>query len=184
MAALLAAALVILAGCGTEPATSTGPTNGAGPTTSTGPTNGAEGEASGPGPTTTVTEVLVPTLDGGTIGLWSVREPVVFWFWAPWCTKCRSDAPAVKAAAEAHPDVTFIGVAGLDAKPAMQEFVRDTGLGGITHVADEEGTVWTSLGGSQQSTFVFRKKDGTTDKAPGPLGRDGLESWIRHLKAG
>ncbi|MFF0312853.1 TlpA family protein disulfide reductase [Streptosporangium sp. NPDC004379] len=111
-------------------------------------------------------------------------RPVVFWFWAPWCPKCLSDAPAVRAAAEKHPDVAFVGVAGLDAEPAMKEFVRRTGTGTIVQLSDAGGAVWTRLGVTQQSTFVFMRPDGSTEKVPGPLGADGLNRQVGKLRAG
>ncbi|MFI7450436.1 redoxin domain-containing protein [Nonomuraea sp. NPDC049714] len=118
--------------------------------------------------------------DGGTLA----GRPVVFWFWAPWCSKCRSDAPAVKAAVGEHPDVRFVGVAGLDTEAAMKEFVRSTGTGGLVHLSDEKGAVWTKLGVTQQSVFVFMKADGATEKVTGPLGADGLATRIAKIQAG
>ncbi|SDJ77596.1 AhpC/TSA family protein [Nonomuraea maritima] len=64
------------------------------------------------------------TLDGQTFrGESLAGRPIAFWFWAPWCPKCRAEAPTVKAAAAQHGDVAFVGVAGLDTEAAMKEFV-------------------------------------------------------------
>jgi thiol-disulfide isomerase/thioredoxin len=108
-------------------------------------------------------------------------KPVVFWFWAPWCPKCRSEAPAVKAAAAKFGDVAFVGVAGLDTEAAMKEFVQQTGTGDIVHLSDAKGAVWTKLGVSEQSTFVFMKPDGSTEKTSGPLSQDRLDGHVRQL---
>ncbi|WP_049563914.1 redoxin domain-containing protein, partial [Nonomuraea sp. SBT364] len=148
--------------------------------------------ASPPGPEQSAGEASVPaalrftapTLDGRTFrGESLAGRPVAFWFWAPWCPKCLSDAPAVKAAAARHGDVAFVGVAGLDTEAAMQEFVQRTGTGDLVHLSDTEGAVWTKLGVSEQSTFVFVKPDGSAEKVSGPLGRDGLEEHLRTLAA-
>ncbi|MEU4703125.1 redoxin domain-containing protein [Nonomuraea dietziae] len=108
-------------------------------------------------------------------------KPVVFWFWAPWCPKCRSEAPAVKAAAATYDQVAFVGVAGLDTEAAMREFVQGTGTGEVTHLADAKGAVWTKLGVSEQSTFVFMKPDGSTTKATGPLSQGDLDGHVQRL---
>ncbi|MFG1945989.1 redoxin domain-containing protein [Nonomuraea sp. NPDC048826] len=189
MAALLAAATLTLAACGAaapagappDPvATTESPVQtmkSADPVESASPEGGAA-----------VPEALrfsARTLDGQAFeGATLAGKPVVFWFWAPWCPKCRSDAPAVKAAASAHRDVAFVGVAGLDAQPAMREFVRSTGTGDLVHLSDQQGAVWTRLGVSQQSVFVFVKPGGGTTKVTGPLGRDGLEAEIAKIRTG
>ncbi|WP_084955574.1 TlpA family protein disulfide reductase [Thermoactinospora rubra] len=122
------------------------------------------------------------TLDGQAFdGTSLAGRPVVFWFWAPWCPKCRSEAPAVKAAADRFRDVAFVGVAGLDGEAAMKEFVRRTGTGGIIQLSDEKGAVWTKLGVAEQSTFLFMTPDGRTDRASGPLGTDELASRVARL---
>ncbi|MEU4547479.1 redoxin domain-containing protein [Nonomuraea dietziae] len=108
-------------------------------------------------------------------------KPVVFWFWAPWCPKCRSEAPAVKSAAATYDQVAFVGVAGLDTEAAMREFVQRTGTGDVTHLADAKGAVWTRLGVSEQSTFVFMKPDGSTTKATGPLSQGDLDGHVQRL---
>jgi thiol-disulfide isomerase/thioredoxin len=125
------------------------------------------------------------TLDGASFdGRSLASKPVVFWFWAPWCPKCLSEAPAVKAAAAKHKDVAFVGVAGLDTEAAMKEFVQRTGTGNIVQLSDDKGVVWTKLGVSAQSTFVFMKPDGSTEKASGPLGENSLTEHVQKLLAG
>ncbi|MEU4514601.1 redoxin domain-containing protein [Nonomuraea wenchangensis] len=122
------------------------------------------------------------TLDGKTFqGESLAGKPIAFWFWAPWCPRCLSDAPAVKEAAAQHKDVTFVGIAGLDTEAAIKQFVQRTDTSDLVHLADTEGTVWTKLGVSEQSTFVFMKPDGSLEKTSGPLGRDGLDKHLRTL---
>lgn len=128
----------------------------------------------------TATTLSGDSFDGTSLA----GKPVVFWFWAPWCPKCRSEAPAVKAAAAKYGDVAFVGVAGLDTEAAMKEFVQRTGTGSIVQLSDEKGAVWTKLGVSAQSTFIFMKPDGSTTKAAGPLGSGELDGYVRKLLAG
>ena len=66
----------------------------------------------------------------------------------------------------------------------MKEFVRSTGTGGFVHLSDRKGAVWTKLGVTQQSVFVFMKADGSTEKVTGPLGADGLAARIAKIQAG
>ncbi|MFE0156061.1 TlpA family protein disulfide reductase [Nonomuraea sp. NPDC059007] len=125
------------------------------------------------------------TLDGQAFsGETLAGKPVVFWFWAPWCPKCRAEAPHVKAAAAAYRDVAFVGVASLDTEAAMKEFVQRTGTGGIPHLSDEKGAVWATFGIASQSTFLFMKADGSTSKATGPLGVEEVNAQVEKLRAG
>ncbi|GIH79730.1 thiol:disulfide interchange protein [Planobispora longispora] len=158
-------------------------------TTAPSPTSGSgeppEPTAASKAPVPEALTFTAKTLDGKTFeGAGLAGKPVVFWFWAPWCPKCLSEAPAVKAAAGKYGDVAFVGVAGLDTEPAMKEFVRRTGTGNIVQLSDEKGAVWTRLGVSQQSTFVFMKPDGSTEKASGPLDSGELNGHVEKLRAG
>ncbi|MEV5496394.1 redoxin domain-containing protein [Nonomuraea fuscirosea] len=185
-AATMAMLALLAAACGTAARDEPGPA--AGDTSA----SAASPPVSPPGPEQSAGEAPVPaalrftaqTLDGKAFrGESLAGRPVAFWFWAPWCPKCLSDAPAVKAAAARQGDVAFVGVAGLDTQAAMQAFVQRTGTGDLVHLADAEGAVWTKLGVSEQSTFVFMKQDGSAEKVSGPLGRDKLEEHLRALVA-
>ncbi|RVX38924.1 thiol-disulfide isomerase/thioredoxin [Nonomuraea polychroma] len=183
---MLAAAALVLAACGN--AGGEGTANPAGdqaaapPATVTSTPAGSADPAATAAATPAELAFSATTLSGESFqGASLAGKPVVFWFWAPWCPKCRAEAPAVKAAAAKFGDVAFVGVAGLDTEAAMKEFVQQTGTGDIVHLSDAKGAVWTKLGVSEQSTFVFMKPDGSTEKASGPLSQDGLDGHVRQL---
>ncbi|WP_157246944.1 redoxin domain-containing protein [Nonomuraea typhae] len=182
----VAASFLLLAACGSERMSATGTSA----STSQAPasTGAVPPPASSTPPAKTVPAALkftAKTLDGQSFdGKSLAGKPVVFWFWAPWCPKCRAEAPNVKAAAAAYRDVAFVGVASLDTEPAMKEFVQQTGTGAITHLSDEKGEVWAKLGIASQSTFLFMNADGSTTKATGPLGAEEVGARVEKLRSG
>jgi thiol-disulfide isomerase/thioredoxin len=103
------------------------------------------------------------TVDGKAFAGTSLAgHPAVLWFWAPWCPNCRAESGQVAAAAAAHQGlVTFVGVASLDAQPAMQSFVTTYGMGGFTQLADLDGSIWQRFGVTQQPAYAFVSADGS-----------------------
>ncbi|MBA8954768.1 redoxin domain-containing protein [Actinomadura namibiensis] len=127
------------------------------------------------------------TLDGRPFtGVNLAEKPAVFWFWAPWCPKCRAEGPAVAKAARANAGrVEFVGVAGLDQSTArMKEFVTRTGTSGLPHLDDRNGRLYRHFGVTTQSSFLFMRPDGTAERASGPLGEDELAARVRALAGG
>jgi thiol-disulfide isomerase/thioredoxin len=125
-----------------------------------------------------------PTVEGGTFdGATLLGQDAVLYFWAPWCTVCRAEAPDLPAVAnEFAGDATFYGVAGLSPDVgAMQGFVADTGTGDLTHIADTDGTVYTGFGVSSQTTFAFVNDDGTIEIVRGPLSPDEVRTRTQAL---
>ncbi|MEV0589920.1 redoxin domain-containing protein [Nonomuraea cavernae] len=191
-AAVLAMATLLVAACGTmeqDDMTASSPTSEMTSEMTSAPTSemtsGAASPTASQEAAATVPAALrfsARTLNGETFqGEGLAGRPVVFWFWAAWCPKCLSEAPAVKSAAAAYGDVAFVGVGGLDTETAMKEFVQRTGTGDLTHLSDAKGAIWTKLGVSEQSTFVFMKPDGSTEKVSGPLNQDKLDKHLRVL---
>lgn len=123
------------------------------------------------------------TVEGGDLDVAALAgEPTVFWFWAPWCTVCRGEAPSVSQVAEdLDGDVTFVGVAGLGETDAMEQFVDDTGVTGFEHVIDADGSIWNGFGVVSQPSYVFVDADGETETVVGALGAEGLEDASRAL---
>jgi thiol-disulfide isomerase/thioredoxin len=137
-AAVLAATVLVLAGCGQDSQT-------AEPQTAERPT--AESPLA-----FTATTVDGEPFDGRSLA----GKPAVLWFWAPWCPTCLGQAPGVREAVAAHGDrVSIVGVAGLDKADAMPDFIRMTKLEGIQHISDEAGDVWKRFGVREQSVFLF-----------------------------
>jgi thiol-disulfide isomerase/thioredoxin len=116
------------------------------------------------------------TLDG---------SPLVLWFWAPWCTICRAEAPDVaEVAAEYAGRAAFLGVPGLGEVADMREFVADTGTNGLTHVVDADGSLWQRFGVVSQPAYVFVDADGTVQAFGGSLDRESLRQAAADLLAG
>jgi thiol-disulfide isomerase/thioredoxin len=150
----------------------------------------APAEASVPGGAeqgvATVLDFSARTVDGGEFDAAELAgTPVVLWFWAPWCTICRAEAPDVASvAAEYAGRVEVLGVAGRGEVAAMQDFVADTGTGELRHVVDDDGSVWTRFGVISQPAFVFVSSTGTTESFAGSLDREQLRTVVDELGGG
>jgi thiol-disulfide isomerase/thioredoxin len=176
---LAAAAALVLAGCGGDPAEPEQPEQ---PPTSQAPAPSADPPASDQ-PPAEVPETLAftgTTVAGGSFDAAELAgDPVVLWFWAPWCPICRGQAPDVLAAAE---QVTVVGVGGLDQASAMQGFVDDTGTGELTHLSDPDGAIWQKFGVQTQYTYVLIDAGGEV-RYTGPLQRQELLDRVGELVA-
>lgn len=163
---LVAALALALSACSSPP--------GPGEAAEGAPPAAAAGDALGfSGPTLDGAELDVSTLAGG---------PVVLWFWAPWCTVCRAEAPDVAAvAAEFEGRVTMLGIPGRGEVDAMRAFVSDTGTGGFTHVVDADGALWTRFGVVSQPAFVFVDGSGASTSFSGSLDAEDLRSELDDL---
>ncbi len=114
-----------------------------------------------------------------------VGRPTVLWFWAPWCTICRTEGPGVAKVAESlQGDVRFLGVPGLGEVDEMQQFVQDTGTGELTHLVDGDGSLWAGFGVIAQPAFAFISADGEIEVVNGSLPPDDLTEAAQALTAG
>lgn len=108
----------------------------------------------------------------------------VLWFWAPWCTACRAEAPDInETVARFGDDVQIVGVAGRGGIDEMRSFIDDTGTTGLTHVADIDGDVWNAFGIYAQPAFAFINDSGEIETFMGGLGADHLADRIDELLA-
>jgi thiol-disulfide isomerase/thioredoxin len=113
----------------------------------------------------------------------SAGRPVVLWFWAPWCTVCRAEAPEVAMVAdELDGRVDFLGVAGRGPLDDMARFVDQTSTGGFEHLADVDGALWRRFEAVAQPTFVFVAPSGATSTFAGSLGADELRERALDLE--
>lgn len=171
--ALASSAMVVLTACSA----------GASTDSSAPPVKSQGGTGSAATSEATVSTLRATTLDGAAFDFASISgRPTVLWFWAPWCTICRVEGPEIaEVAAEVGGSVTFIGVPGLGERPAMKQFVADTGVGGFEHVVDADGRIWNEFGVVSQPSFAFIDAAGAVEMVNGSLTADELETAARAL---
>jgi thiol-disulfide isomerase/thioredoxin len=166
LTAALAVSLLLLVGCATTPGTAQEPPGDAGAEPGTpGPSAGKTGEPGGDRagrPVPTILSFTAETLQGRRYEASALAgRPVVLWFWAPWCATCAGQAVPVTEAVQRYGDrLGVLGVAGLGDLAAMRGFVKDTEVGGVTHLNDAAGAVWRRFKVTEQSTFVLIDRDG------------------------
>lgn len=176
VAGVVVAVLVALSACstgGTEtPAAPSGTSDAA-------PSDGLRQPGTASQPLSfTATTLAGDDLDAATLA----GKPVVLWFWAPWCTICRAEAPGIaRVAADLEGRVTFVGVPGLGSEADMQAFVQDTGTAGLEHAVDDDGSLWRRFEVVSQPAFAFVAADGSTEVFAGALGEQGLRERAESL---
>ena len=164
IALLLAAALVVLSGCGDQ--TSPGAVDGSGQVIGTGKSADYE--------------FIGTALDGEPFEGTGLRgKPVVMWFWAPWCPTCRAQIPNISQLAEEYAgEVAVVGVGGLDSEEAILAMADD--IPHLTHLVDYEGEVWKHFRVTAQSTYTVIGADGEI-KAQGYLDDAELNALVEQL---
>lgn len=143
VALLVTSTVLLLSGCG---AGTTAAGSGAAETTGTG--------------TQADYSFSAETIDGTVLEGSSLEgQPVVLWFWAPWCPTCRAQSPNVSALADEYEgEVAVVGVGGLDDAAAIGDLAADIPY--VTHLVDDEGEVWRHFGVTEQSTYTVIDADG------------------------
>ncbi len=117
-----------------------------------------------------LTPADVPSVDvvllstGATLDLRSLTasgRPTLLWFWAPHCSFCRAEAPALMSfAAGRGRELDIVGVGAQDSLDQARGFVEDTGTTGLAMVWDPSGRSWVHYGITNQPTVVVLGADG------------------------
>ena len=89
------------------------------------------------------------------------ETPTLLWFWAPWCSICSEEAPAIeRLAAEAGAELSVIGIGGRDDAANGPEFVARHGLRTPTMLFDESMATWETYRIVGQPGAVLLDRDG------------------------
>ena len=142
------------------------------------PTNTPESEMKAPADPALVANPLPvfssTTLDGQSVTQANFQgKPTIMWFWAPWCSVCRVEAPTLaKVADQLDGTVDVIGVAALGSVDEMNTFVSDTGIENFSQLADPDAKVWSVFGVASQPAFAFISADGSVEIVQGSIDED------------
>jgi thiol-disulfide isomerase/thioredoxin len=123
------------------------------------------------------------TLNGSAFDVEALRgQPTVFWFWTPWCTVCRSDAPGLASLeAKLGEQINFIGVAAQGSASEMVAFTAETGVTGFPHLADLDSSIWAHFGVPYQPAYVFVAASGEATLSVGSRSVSELEAELLEL---
>jgi len=123
------------------------------------------------------------TVAGGTVrGADLLAKPTVAWFWTPWCTICRAEAPDIAAAQAQFGDrVNFVGIAGRGPVADMARFVADTKVGAFPHAVDADGRLWSGFKVVSQPSLAFIHPDGRIETVTGSMSPADLRERIAKL---
>ena len=144
------------------------------------PTDAAESETEAPIEPAVVANPLPvfssTTLDGQAVTQADFEgKPTIMWFWAPWCSVCRGEAPTLaKVADQLDGNVDVVGVAALGSVDEMKTFVSDTGIENFSQLADPDAQVWGVFGVASQPAFAFISADGSIEVVQGSIDEDAI----------
>jgi thiol-disulfide isomerase/thioredoxin len=169
---------IALVGCGAQTQPASQPPPQATTTTEVDPSGPTSSEVAPPVPVAVPEQLKFTskTVDGKDFSGESLAgKPAVLWFWAPWCPKCRGEAPGVaETVTSVGASVTFVGVAARDQVPNMQKFVEQHGLGTFTHLVDTDLAIWKRFGVVEQPAYAFITKDGAVEVVTARVSKDAL----------
>lgn len=118
---------------------------------------------------------------------WIAREaaadrPVLVNIFASWCAPCRREMPMLLEAADANPDIAFLGVDHVDRYEDGRAFVDDLGITFPT-LFDINGDVAFAVGGRGMPTTVVFDRDGRlAGRVVGELTETSLERLLDEVR--
>lgn len=84
-----------------------------------------------------------------------------------------------------YPDITFLGVAGLDRESAYEDFIESHDLGHLQHAIDPDRSLFGHFGSATQDAWFFLLEDGSVQAETryGEMSEDLLRSYLDALDA-
>ncbi|MEY4137156.1 MAG: putative cytochrome c biosis protein [Actinomycetota bacterium] len=170
--ALSACALLLLAGCGRDPAALHG-------SDQVGVTVLPAGEH------VDMPAITGTTLDGSTVSIPELAgKVVVLNSWASWCGPCKEETPTLVKALKTFSadDVAFVGIDVTDETAAANEFVTKYGVQ-YPSIADTKGAVLASLPGvppqAVPNTLILDREGKLAVRIIGAVPADTFDSLVQ-----
>lgn len=110
-------------------------------------------------------------------------RPVVINVWADWCPGCRKEAPALRQLAEAHPELTVLGVDFQDTLSGARRFYDEFALSHPS-IFDPGGKLGRRLGVVGMPTTIFlNRQHEIVARIVGETNLEGFEQGVEAAKA-
>ena len=185
LGALLAAAALLLSGCGSSQ------NNGDGVDQVGVGVDGKALTQIAPADRTPAAVATGPDLDGtGTVTTRHLGKVTVINVWASWCAPCRKEAPDLNEASTESKDVAvFIGLNVRESsEAAARAFVRSSGVP-YAHIYDPNGTQLLAFAGELSpnaipSTLIIDREGRTAVRVVGTVTKTTLIQMIREVSEG
>lgn len=174
---VVAVAGLVLAACGQESATSgTDPSGSSSPASADAgvPTTVSPEVEAGPVEGVDLTDIRMEDLTaGGEVALADelrapAGTPVLAFFWAPFCSTCRSEAPVLEELAQQPPNgLRIVGVGALDDLGAARDFRTDTAVRSFPLLWAEDTDAWSAFGVPAQPYLLMIRDGQVVQRWPG-----------------
>jgi thiol-disulfide isomerase/thioredoxin len=179
---ILAVAGLVLAACGDGSATSESANSDPGPSAAPAagvPTTVSPSVAAGPVDGVDLTDIRMEDLTGGgEVALADALDappgtPVLAFFWAPFCSTCRSEAPVLEELAQQPPNgLRIVGVGALDDLGAARDFRTDTAVRSFPLLWAEDTDAWSAFGVPAQPYLLMIRDGQVVQRWPGGASAD------------
>jgi thiol-disulfide isomerase/thioredoxin len=184
---IVAVAGLVLAACGGGSSTSGSATSDPDPSGATAPvpadagvpTTASPAAAAGPVDGVDLTDIRMEDLTaGGEVALADALDapagtPVLAFFWAPFCSTCRSEAPVLEELAQQPPNgLRIVGVGALDDLGAARDFRTDTAVRSFPLLWAEDTDAWSAFGVPAQPYLLMIRDGQVVQRWPGGASAD------------
>ncbi len=121
---------------------------------------------------------------GGEVDLASSLDappdtPVLAFFWAPFCSTCRSEAPVLEdLAAEAPGGLRVVGVGALDDLAAAREFRTDTAVRSFPLLWSADTASWSAFDVPAQPYLLLIRDGRVEQRWPGGASADEIRAAV------
>lgn len=138
------------------------------------PTTVSPSDAAGPVEGVDLTDIRMEDLTGGgEVALADALDappgtPVLAFFWAPFCSTCRSEAPVLEELAQQPPNgLRVVGVGALDDLGAARDFRTDTAVRSFPLLWAEDTDAWSAFGVPAQPYLLMIRDGQVVQRWPG-----------------
>ncbi len=120
------------------------------------------------------------TLDAALAG--SGDKPLLAWFWAPFCSTCRREAPELNEfMAENSDRVEMVGIGSRDDLAFAEDFLGDTGVSNFPLLWEPTGQSWVDNAVAAQPYMILLVDGEEVQRWPGGASVRQLEDALAEL---